>query len=82
MEISNRTLWCSLWNDNPGANKNQHVELIDPKEVPPLLFQVMARIVKFSNSYGLEGGFDSEIWYLPNLMVLKSILRDNNEPGL
>lgn len=61
MDISKRTLWCSLWNDSLGANKNQHVELIYSKKVPSPLFQVMAHIVKFSNSQGLKGRFDSAI---------------------
>lgn len=81
MDISKRTLRCSLWNGSLGANKND-VELASSKKVPSTLFQVMAHRVQLSNCQGLKGRFDSAIWYIPNFMMLKSILKDNSEPGI
>lgn len=56
MNINNRTLWSRLWNDNPGANRNQHVDVMYSKKTPPTLFQVMADIMKYSGSQGPREG--------------------------
>lgn len=55
MNINSRTLWSNLWNDSPGANKNQHVEVIYSKDVAPTPFQVTAHIIKYKDSQGPKG---------------------------
>ena len=59
MNVNNRTLWSSLWNDDPGANKNQHVDIMYSNKVPPTLSQLMAHIIKYSDSQGPKGRFSA-----------------------
>lgn len=61
MDINKGTLWSNLWDENPGANKNQRVEVMYSKKVPLTLFQVMAHIIKYSNSQGPKGRFGAHI---------------------
>lgn len=55
MNINSRTLWSSLWSDNPDANKNHLVEVICSKKVAPSSFQVMAHIIKYKDSQDPKG---------------------------
>lgn len=55
MNINSRTLWSYLWNDEPGANKKQHVEVIHWKDAAPSPCQVTAHIITYTGSRGPKG---------------------------
>lgn len=59
ININNRTLWSNLWNDNPDANKNKHVEVIEESTSHP--FTVMAHVIKHSDHQGWKGRLDAKI---------------------
>lgn len=74
MSGNNRTVWPSLWNENHGANENQHVEVIYSYESTFHLFESPGNITtENTGGQGPKGRFDAacKIRYLPKFIILR-----------